>query len=378
MQSIIYIQYSVKLYRKLILSFFGIIFTTLSTLSTFAATDTGVVSKVIKQFGAGVNISHFEQYWKTPEDIYKEDITEKIKAISAKGFKTIRLPIAFDMYLQPDGYNFQISMIQKLKEVLTLTYSLQMKLIITYHYGKLNDSNYDNGEVDRIIAMWKQLQYLFKGNAYQELFFDLYNEPTLSEDKWKTSITKMVTEIRKEDSQRIYIVGGTDYNSENELMQLGKIPDNKLIYTFHYYEPFIFTHQGAEWTGSRTKLTGLPFPYKRRKMPKMLAEAKGTDTEKDYLKYNIEADDQYLRDRMRQIASYCVVHQMPLLCTEAGVIKDVDNKYRKRYLKALTNAFDEFYIHAVLWEYDQRFALEGDKISVLSALKKWIRRSKKY
>ena len=153
MQSIIYIQYSVKLYRKLILSFFGIIFTTLSTLSTFAATDTGVVSKVIKQFGAGVNISHFEQYWKTPENIYKEDITEKIKVISAKGFKTIRLPIAFDMYLQPDGYNFQISMIQKLKEVLTLTYSLQMKLIITYHYGKLNDSNYDNGEVDRIIAM---------------------------------------------------------------------------------------------------------------------------------------------------------------------------------------------------------------------------------
>ena len=69
---------------------------------------------------------------------------------------------------------------------------------------------------------------------------------------------------------------------------------------------------------------------------------------------------------------------MPLLCTESGVIKDVDNKYRKKYLKALTSAFDEFKIHAVLWEYDQRFAIEGDNVSVMSALKKWIRRSKKY
>ena len=113
-------------------------------------------------------------------------------------------------------------------------------------------------------------------------------------------------------------------------------------------------------------------------MPKMLPEAKGTDTEKDYLKYSTEADGEYIRDRMRQLASYCVVHRMPILCTEAGVIKDVDNTYRKRYFRALTSAFDEFKIHAVLWEYDQRFAIEGDNISVFSALRKWIRRSKKY
>ena len=378
MQSVIVKQYSVKVYRIIIYKYFGIILLTLSTLSTFGAKDTSTVNKSLSQFGAGVNISHFEQYWKSPDDIYKENISDKIKNIADKGFRTIRLPIAFDLFLQPDGTTLQNDLIQRLKEILLLTYSLKIKLIITYHYGKLTDNNCENGEVDRIISLWKQLQYIFKGNAYDELYFDLYNEPTLSEDKWKYSITKMVKDLRQEDSQRIYIVGGTDYNSENELMILDKIQDNKLIYTFHYYEPFIFTHQGAEWTSNRTKLTGLPFPYKRRRMPKMLPEAKGTDTEKDYLKYSIEADGEYIRDRMRQIASYCAVHKMPVLCTEAGVIKDVDNTYRKRYFRALTSAFDEFKIHAVLWEYDQRFAIEGDNISVFSALRKWIRRSKKY
>ncbi len=377
MQSVIFKQYSVKLYVNLILKYFGIICLILSTLSTYAAKDTSIVNKVVKQFGAGVNISLFEQYWKTPDEICKEPIEEKIKIIADKGFKTVRLPVNFDMFLQSDGYNLQNNLIKKLKEILTLTYSLQMKLVITYHYGKLNDNNCENGEIERIVSMWKQIQFVFKGNAYEELFFDLYNEPTLSEGKWKTSIIKIVNDLRQEDSQRIYIIGGNDYNSENELMTLGKIADNKIIYTFHYYEPFIFTHQGAEWTGNRTKLTGLPFPYKRRKMPKMPDDFKGTDGEKDYNKYSIEADGQYLRDRMQQIASFCAINQMPLLCTEAGVIREVDNTYRKRYLKALTNAFEEYNINAILWDYDQRFAIMGDKVSVFSAIRKWIRRSKK-
>jgi len=378
MHSVIYKQYFVKLYIKPFITLFGIILLTFSTLSTFAAKDTDSLKKIVTEFGAGVNISHFEQYWKSPEEIYKTDINEKIKTIADKGFKTIRLPVSFDLFLQPNSNYIQNDLIKRLKDILILTYGLQIKLIITYHYGKLNENNCETGEVDRIVDMWKQIQFVFKGNAYKDLFFDLYNEPTLPADKWKIAISKMVADLRAEDSQRIYIVGGTDYNSENELLTFPKLDDKKLIYTFHYYEPFIFTHQGAEWTGNKTVLTGLPFPYKRRRMPKMPDSFKGTSSEQDYKKYSTEADDEYLRNRLRDIASYCAQNKMPLVCTEAGVIVNAENKYRKKYLKALTNSFEEFNIKAVLWEFDQRFALENDKVSVMSSIKKWIRRSKRH
>jgi len=161
MHSVIYKQYFVKLYIKPFITLFGIILLTFSTLSTFAAKDTDSLKKIVTEFGAGVNISHFEQYWKSPEEIYKTDINEKIKTIADKGFKTIRLPVSFDLFLQPNSNYIQNDLIKRLKDILILTYGLQIKLIITYHYGKLNENNCETGEVDRIVDMWKQIQFVF-------------------------------------------------------------------------------------------------------------------------------------------------------------------------------------------------------------------------
>lgn len=40
------------------------------------------------------------------------------------------------------------------------------------------------------------------------------------------------------------------------------------ISTFHFYAPFMFTHQGATWTDPSMKsLSGVPFPYDAKSMP---------------------------------------------------------------------------------------------------------------
>ena len=39
------------------------------------------------------------------------------------------------------------------------------------------------------------------------------------------------------------------------------IPDDNVIWTFHSYDPFLLTHQGATWAGDFIQyVTGLPFP----------------------------------------------------------------------------------------------------------------------
>ena len=43
------------------------------------------------------------------------------------------------------------------------------------------------------------------------------------------------------------IFGGTRYNSVVSVPELADPHDDKVVYTFHSYEPLIFTHQGAYW-----------------------------------------------------------------------------------------------------------------------------------
>lgn len=370
-------QTFVKLHTKQKIFKFLIISISVISLSTAQTKPKPDIKKVIKEFGAGINLSHFEQTWKNADTLLANDVMGKIDQIHEMGFTTIRLPIAFEMFLE-GGYNINPLLVEQLKKILIKTYNLQMKLILTYHYGKLTDQNVFNGaDMDRVINTWKQIQVVFKNNAYEDLLFEIYNEPTISSTNWKFAANTIVNELRKEDNNRIYIVGGTDYNSLNELKYMGKLEDNHIIYTFHFYEPFIFTHQGATWTDNKTFLTQIPFPYKRRRMPKFPQSAAGTSVEKDYQKYSFEGTEKYIKERIKEVYEYCDQNDMPVICTETGVIISCERKYRENYLYFITKATRKKKIKTIIWDYDQQFAVIGnDDTSVFSALKKWIRKSK--
>ncbi len=334
------------------------------------------VSTIKKTFGAGINLSELEHTWLTSDSLLKKDINLKLNEIAKLGFTTVRLPIALDSFLYPNSSNLRPEILSKLKDIYYTCYNLKLKLILSYHYGFLKDDNLNDKNINHVTWIWKQIQQNFKGHGYDYLFFDLYNEPTLETEKWKITCEKLISYIRHEDENRIYIVGGSNYNGLNDLMNLGKLKDNKLIYTFHFYEPYIFTHQGADWTNNKTYMKGFPYPYKKRKMPEMSKEAKGTSVEKDYNKYYYEATKEYINDRINQIANYCSKNNMPLICTEAGVITFADETSRMNYLRDLTQSMYQYNIPLILWDYDQNFSIKKDSIALLSPLENWIRKSK--
>lgn len=157
---------------------------------------------------------------------------------------------------------------------------------------------------------------------------------------------------------------------------MGKLKDEKLFYAFHFYEPYIFTHQGADWTSDKTYMKGFPYPYRRRKMPPMSKDAIGTTVEKDYNKYYYEGTKQYLIDRMNQVAGFCEQNNMLVICTEAGVIDIADKESREHYLKDITMSAWQYRIPVILWDYDQRFSIKQDSATILPSLKKWLRKAR--
>ncbi|MDE3235736.1 MAG: cellulase family glycosylhydrolase [Bacteroidota bacterium] len=352
--------------------FFWINILSMVSLSTLRAQPNALNAFWEKKLGGGVNLSLFEQYWHKSNDILQEDITSQLKNISKAGFSTLRLPVAFDLFLQPNSSNLQPELLNKLSAIFEQCNHFHLNLILTYHYGKLTDSNIP-GETDRISWIWKQIQNHFRGKGYGSLFFELYNEPTLSPDQWAKTAVTLVSYLRYEDDQRVYIIGGTNYNNIDELKNLPPIDDKKLLYTFHFYDPYIFTHQGASWTIDKTYITGLPYPYQKSKMPAKPKKTKGTSVERDYDKYPFEATKAYLSERIKSIADYCEAHNMPLICTETGVIDEAKLKYRKQYLADITSILHMNSIATVLWDYDQNFSIKKNETSVLKCLRKWLK-----
>ncbi len=359
---------------------FYILITSLVAISQFTSCvkkGYPTISEIQRSLGGGTNLSWFEHTWSSPQDLLNSDLTPKLNQIAQQGFKTIRLPVAFDLFVYPNSSTLQPQLLTKLKEIYFTCYNLKLHLIITYHYGVFNENSIYNQEINHVSWIWKQVQQTFKGHGYEYLFFELYNEPTMSTARWKQTAEKLISYIRGEDKDRIYIIGGTNYNGLNDLMDMGKLNDDKLFYTFHFYEPYIFTHQGADWTSDKTYMKGFPYPYKRRKMPVMSKEAIGTSVEKDYNKYYYEGTKQYINDRMNQIANYCSKNNMLLICTEAGVIDIADKDSRSNYLKDISTSMYQYHIPLILWDYDQRFSIKQDSTNIFPSLNKWLRKSKR-
>jgi endoglucanase len=171
--------------------------------------------------------------------------------------KSVRLPVRWSNHASADAaavidpafFARVDSIVDKLLER-GVTVLLNM-----HHYRQLDGDALDPGEkpVDpsvvqvRLLSMWKQIAARYAERS-PRLVFEIYNEPHGAlEPQWNDLVSRAVRVIRAANPERAIVVGPTQWNSASRLAQLRLPPDANLILTVHHYEPFNFTHQGAEW-----------------------------------------------------------------------------------------------------------------------------------
>lgn len=79
----------------------------------------------------------------------------------------------------------------------------------------------------------------------------------MNPDQWNDLAEKTIRELRKLNPNRLLIVGSTAWNSADTLKYLRVYDDENVVYTFHTYTPFEFTHQQGV-------LQSAPLYYNRR------------------------------------------------------------------------------------------------------------------
>jgi endoglucanase len=227
-------------------------------------------------FNKGVNLTEWFQVSGARQIQFSKYTRKDFENIKSLGADVIRLPI--DMTAMTSGDpEFQIDPLLyfSLDSAVTWAEENQLYLILDNH-------PLDPGPTSMAIApmlkkIWIQLAEHYK-NRSNYIVYELLNEPyNITTADWAQIEIEIINEIRTIDKVHTIIVGASQWNDYAELSLFPVFADANLIYTFHFYDPYLFTNQGATWPSpSLGSLAGVPFPYDAAKMPACPPDLKGT------------------------------------------------------------------------------------------------------
>ena len=107
-------------------------------------------------------------------------------------------------------------------------------------------------------------------------------------------------------------------------MPLEPLADPNVIYNFHFYDPHVFTHQGATWGVNfwHNEKAGLAYPSNRESAEKVAAQLPEEINRLYILQYGMGHWDAARIDmEIGQVADRAKRRNVPVICNEFGVYR---------------------------------------------------------
>jgi len=117
---------------------------------------------------------------------------------------------------------------------------------------------------ERFIALWLEMER--RCAAYPDAAFELLNEVrNVDPEKWNRLADRTIKALRAVNPNRWIVVGSTCWNSPSKLAVLKVWDDPHVAYTYHMYDPHMFTHQrGVLQAGPLAANEDVPYPGRAR------------------------------------------------------------------------------------------------------------------
>jgi endoglucanase len=258
---------------------------------------------------------------------------EYFDSIKQAGFNTVRLPVRFSAHTstQPP-YTIDAGFLKIVRETVDAGIKSGLVVILDLHHFESIMKN-PSGDEEKLLSIWEQVSQTF--NEYPDnLYFEILNEPTgdLSADKWNILAARVISVIRKLDPERTIIVDAAEISSIQGLQRLKLPVDGNLIATFHFYEPFEFTHQGAGWVNGSKQWIGQSW-----------------DANKD--------EKNRITLKLDEAAEWSSTSKIPILMGEFGTIEQADRASRIRWTEFVTREAEKRQIGWVYWQLCSNFAI---------------------
>ncbi len=330
-------------------------------------------SFTIPALSKGINLSNWFNDYSDAAQFSTRFNSMSFQQIKTFGFTYVRIPIGNTiLFNQSNPSQLNQLNLQKVDAGINAAINAGLGVTINIHPWKNEMDSLlaaDPAEIIKVAAYWKALSAYFKKYPSDKLFFEVYNEPHASaggltnqpKTWWQTVQEKMIQAIRSETLDHYIIVGGEAWNNIEGLTLLQPYAYQKLIYNFHFYDPFLFTHQGASWAGwpPAVNARNVPYPSTPDNVALLITQA-GSQDLKDALnwygsqRYNIDS----LNKWVLKAVNWAKQNNVLLICNEFGSYKTfAPRQSRLNYIKDIRTVFEQNKIGWAMWEYDEGFGL---------------------
>ncbi len=307
---------------------------------------------------AGCNLGHWiSQYGSEGHEHHDSYITEPDFARMAEwGIDHVRLPVDYFLFEHDDNPGIYLdSGLKYIDNSIAWAKKYGLNLVLDLHHapgfffgnGAKNNLFTSRDSQNRFIGIWKFFAQRY-ANEGDNVRFELLNELVWdNSDPWNALWQETAEEIFRITPYRKVIVGGNRWNSVQELKNLNVSDNPNIMYTFHMYEPFLFSHQRASWIEKHRNYTRpVTYPY----CVEDHREFYGNWTP-DGLSEGGMFDKGYLRRFMQPAFDFVTQNNRPLYLGEYGAIVGGDTDSMVNWYNDVADLCLEYGIGRSVWSY---------------------------
>lgn len=274
---------------------------------------------------------------------------QDLRLIAKTGFDTIRLPVKYSAHTAAHApYTIKPALLRRTDEIIRTSLDLGLKVILDVHHFNEFMQN-PEAEMPLLRSIWAQLSAHY-ADWPGGLIFEMLNEAhaNVTVEKSNRINAQLLKIIRERNPERWVVAGSGNWGSLSPLEADAKekfMPptDRRLITTFHYYDPFEFTHQGV------------PF----------LSEPQPVG-----IRFGSAADKNMVAEHMREARDFQSRTGHPLLLGEFGVYRDVPESERAKWTRHVREQAEVNGIGWCYWEWATGFRMyDQDSGKILPQIK---------
>jgi len=316
----------------------------------------------------GINLSEwFAQVWDkrgyTREHLEAWNTVDDIALIKSMGFDHVRLSVnPQPMFTMNQPQKLPAEYLGYLDAAVKMILDHGLVVVIDMH----PESDFkqrlvkDDSFVEQFADFWRAVAQHYAVSDPDRVLFEILNEPEVSDRyRWVGVQTRLATAIREGAPRHTIIAAGGRWSDNDDLLFQEPLRDPNVIYNFHFYEPHIFTHQGATWGEYYWHwVKGLHYPSTAENAEQAAALVPNEDDRLKVIRYGHEHwDAGRMESEMKQAAAWAQRRGVPLVCNEFGVYHSADPQDRAAWIHDVRVALEHNNIGWTMWDYSGSFGV---------------------